>query len=189
MEKVIKVVFVVAPTIFLIAGVFFIFQAAQFWLVTFSPAKVDGYPLSWNVESPVIATVYLPTAIRPNDSPIAIEVDINRIKGDEPLSIMVQMAEQCDYVRFENSRGEIKFDSQTQKEQTFIGQLIVRNSTPPISCKVVVQTDASGAFGFIEKEIPVDALTGHALSIIQLLIGFAGTFLGFKGVIGLVNSK
>ena len=189
MERFIKILFIAAPALIMAFGVFLLIRAAQFWLVIISPSEVSGYPLVWAADSPIEATVYLPNVIRSKDSPIKIDVDIIRKTGEDPLNVGVQMVSECDYISFEKSFGEVKFDSQMPTRQTYTGQMKVRNMTPPTSCEVIVQSSTPDGLGFIAKTIPVDAITGNAIAVIQLILGFAGTFLGFRGLQGFVSQQ
>lgn len=179
----IKIAFIAVPIIIIILGAMLMFQAAQFWLDVTGPPEVKRVELPFDQTAPITATAFVPDSVRPENAPIALEVEVARRPGiaTAPFSTTVEVLDACDYLRVDQAMTTLSFDNQAPQTQSATALLNTRNMLPPAECSLHVQVAANGARAQIEIAPPVNAWTGHLLSLIEALAGGIMALAGLRG--------
>ena len=185
MKLLIKIIMLVVPLAIVVAGVIFIIQAGRFWLDVTAPSQVQRIGLEWNKPVPLQAVVFAPSSIRPQDSPISVEVEVKQLVGDlqgAKFEVAVEVSDKCDYVRVDNATTILTFDDTHSETQSASAVLVVRNMIPPIECPITVNATSNDAVATSDFSLLVNAWTGHLLAVAKLLFGFIGSILGLRGI-------
>ncbi len=189
MTLLIKLLMVLVPLVVVAFGVMLVIQAASFWLDVIGPPKLTPIELRFDQATTFQAILFIPESIRPQDSPISIEVEVTQIaleELDEQIEIII--ADSCDYLKVVNSKSILTFNAQSTRTQSAITTLNVRNIwNPPVRCELLVNVNAGQAKAIGVFDLPVNAWIGHSLAVIKLLFGMGTSILGLKGLLGVFH--
>jgi len=181
----IKIIAILVPIIFIVGGIVLIIQAAAFWIDITGPVRVQPLEPSSPIESPFTVQVFVPEKIRPEDSPLSVEVQVKaRATIENDTEVRVNLIPRCDYLGVMPASVLI-FGPKYQPMQSAVPKLNVRNITPPPDCLITVQV----FYGSISTpltadfRITVDAWTGRLLAMAKLLFGVVSAVFGFWNVV------
>lgn len=183
----VKFLFTVVPGAILVLGVMLFTQATRFWMDISGPPKVDPITLTFDQPTDVEVVAFLPSSIRPELTPIDIEVETSLIgQPTYPIEIAIEVADNCTYVKIENSKTMLLFDAMTSRTQPAKSQLSTRNSRPSPSCGIIVTAQSGNSLATVSRVVPIDGWTGHLLAVAKILAGLLSSGVGLRGVLALL---
>jgi len=187
MEFLVKIFLIIIPLMIISVGVFLVYQAGDFWLDTIGPSLILDQNIAFDQSLPFDTKVYYPARIQPQELSQSIEIEIAQsdFDGKIPEQASFELTEECDYLSLEKSQVQFEITDESDQVQNELFGIRIRNTIPPTKCKFTIsgQTEATNSSASIEIDIPINAWTGHMISIGEALIGLVVAFLGSRGLL------